>query len=139
MGGNGKQVDVKRAQDEKFSWINKGSKNYHHRANSDISINCVKNNGKAFSGISFTFRNDVWQFFGENIEFAIYKNRIMFRTAENNCGMKLFSGSSKSDNKYFKVRVNEDTQIIKDKFIGDYELKYDEFYELYYIEKEDLK
>ena len=132
MGGNTKSVDVKRAQDEKFQWIS--SSRTYHRAKSDISINCVKMDKTPYGGISFTFRNDVWQFFGEKVEFAVYKNRIMFRTATGTNGMALFSGSNKSPNKYFKVRVTEDTKILKDKFIGDYELKYDSFYELYYIE-----
>lgn len=129
-------IDVKRAQDEKFNWVRGGGKSYH-RAKSDVSINCVKSAEKQYGGLSFTFRNDVWQFFGERIEFAVYKNRILFRTAEAGEGLSLFSGSSTCSNKYIKIRVDENTQIIKDKFIGDYELKYDSFYELYYIEKEE--
>lgn len=128
-----RKQDIKKAQDEKFNWITKSGKNYH-RAQSDISINCITYNGKPFNGISFSFRNEVWQFFGERVEFAIYKNRILFRSASNGEGMSFTTGSQKCTNKYFKVKIDENTQILKDKFIGDYELKYDSFYELYYIE-----
>lgn len=136
MSETSKKLEVKKAQDEKFDWISSGKK--YHRAQSDISINCVKADKSPYGGISFTFRNDVWQFFDGKIEFAIYKNRILFRTATDNGGLTLFSGSNKSNNKYFKIRVTEDTKIIKEQFIGDYELKYDSFYELYYIEREDM-
>lgn len=135
MGGNTKvdRPDVKRAQDEKFDWISKNGKNYHV-AKSDISINSITYNHTPNAGLSFTFRNDVWQLFGESVEFAIYKNRIMFRTAKKGSGICFTVASSKCPNKYFKLKVDETTKIIRDKFIGDYELKYDSFYELYYIE-----
>jgi hypothetical protein len=140
MSENSKKLEVKKAQDEKFDWINRvaGKKNYH-RAYSDISINCITYNKTPFAGLSFTFRNDVWGLFGECVEIAIYKNRILFRTAPAGQGMKLSRGSEKSPNKYFKMKVDGSTQEIKDKFIGDYELKYDSFYELYYIEREDMR
>ena len=133
MGGNTKSVDVKRAQDEKFDWISRNGKHYH-TAKSDVSINCITYARKPYAGLSFTFRNDVWQFFGEGVEFAIYKNRIMFRAAKKGEGISFTSASSKCPNKYFKLKIDDTTKIIKDKFIGDYELKYDSFYELYYIE-----
>ena len=128
-----RKTDVKKAQDEKFNWLSRTGKAYH-RAKSDVSINCIKCGGKQYGGLSFTFRNDVWQFFGERVEFAIYKNRILFRTAAPGEGLSLFNGNTTCSNKYFKVRLDKDTQVIKDKFIGDYDLKYDSFYELYYIE-----
>lgn len=134
MGGNTKELDLKKAQNEKFDWIECSGRGGRRSAQSDISVNCITYNKVARAGISFTFRNDVWQFFGERVEIAIYKNRILFRTATNSTGMQLCSGSAKTPNKYFKMKVDKTTQVIKDKFIGDYELKYDSFYELYYIE-----
>ena len=134
MGGNTKTENVKRAQDEKFNWISRGKTKNYHRAASDISINCITYNKTPLAGLSFSFRNDVWQFFGDFVEIAVYKNRIMFRPTNNGHGIKLCKGSTKTPNRYFKVKVDENTQVIKDKFIGDYELKYDAFYELYYIE-----
>ena len=125
--------DVKKAQDEKFNWISKTGKQFR-KAHSDISINCITYNRKPYNGLSFTFRNEVWGLFGDRVEFAIYKNRVLFRSASNGEGLAFTTGSSKCPNKYFKVKIDENTQILKDKFIGDYELKYDSFYELYYIE-----
>ena len=134
MSDVAKKFDVTRAQDEKFNWISKGANKNYHRANSDVSIVCVKYNGKPYSGVSFTFRNDVWQFFGENIEFAVFKNRVMFRTAKKGEGLQLYKGADNCPNRYIRIRLDDNTNILKEKFIGDYELKYDSFYELYYIE-----
>lgn len=125
--------DVRKAQNEKFNWISSCGKNYR-KSKSDVSINCIKSGDSKYGAVSFTFRNDVWQFFGERVEFAIYKNRILFRNAAPGEGLAFSSGSIKCPNKYIKIRITDNIQIIKDKFIGDYELKYDSFYELYYIE-----
>lgn len=137
MSDVAKKFDVVRAQDEKFNWISKGANK--RRANFDVSIVCVKYGGKPCAGISFTFRNDVWQFFEGSIEFAIFKNRIMFRTAKKGEGLVLYRGADNCPNRYAKIRLDDSTNILKEKFIGDYELKYDSFYELYYIEVEEDK
>lgn len=40
MNNDSKRLDVKKAQDEKFNWISSSKK--YHRAQSDVSINCIK-------------------------------------------------------------------------------------------------
>lgn len=121
---------------EKFNWI--GSSKYT-RSNLDVSINKVfwdtKQKIKAYSLI---FRNTAPQQIGNNFQIAIYKNRVMIRPVEEGQGVKLqMKSNSKTPNGYAKLRCDEDTKEL-DKFIGDYELKYDTFYELYYIEKEGM-
>lgn len=89
---------VKQMQDEKFVWLgnNTLSKNFSQK---DISINLIKTgslkSGKQTYGFSIIFRNDVWKNFGNRIEFAVYKSRIMIRSADNERGILL---TKKSDN-----------------------------------------
>ena len=131
---NTEVIDVKQMQNEKFDWsITKSKKNYH-RALCDISISSTQYQGSKYGGIGITFRNNIYELFGEYIQFAVYKNRLLFRTSNPGEGLKLYSGSSKCNNRYIKFKLDDDTLVIKDKFIGDYELQYDNFYELYYIE-----
>ena len=114
----------------KFNWIGQNTKNYR-KAQTDVSISIIRNGDKANS-ISFVLRNDVWKNFGERVAIAVYKNRVLFRTDEN--GAKVDTrGIKNCTNRYLKFRVDETTERLK-AFVGDYELKYDDFYELYYIE-----
>lgn len=130
----GVKTDVRQMQDEKFDWsITKNMKNYHRTA-CDISIGSIKYGNDKFGGIGITFRNGIYELFGDYIQFAVYKNRMLFRTADTGAGLKLYAGSGKCQNRYIKFKVDDDTRVIKEKFIGDFELKYDTFYELYYIE-----
>lgn len=137
MSNDSKRLDVKKAQDEKFNWISRPDRKNVHRSDADVSINCITYEKKPFSGISFTFRNEVAGFFGDRIQFAIYKNRVMFRPSVEGEGIALCTVNKKSPNRYFKMKLTKDIEELKSKFIGDYELKYDSFYEVYYIEKEE--
>ena len=132
------QKNLKQMQDEKFDWFGKQNLKKNFSKN-DISLNLIKvgggKDGKSYYGFSITFRNKVWQNFGENIEIATYKNRILFRTSETGLALTKKIGS-KTDNHYCKINRCDDEMMATLKgFIGDYELKYDPFYELYYIEK----
>lgn len=126
--------NAKEAQDEKFTWIGANAKNYH-RSNDDVSIGVIKNGRDPQGAISFTFRNGCWNNFGKRVEIAIYKNRVMFRTSEKGASLNTRSINN-SVNRYMKLKVDESTEALKD-FRGDYELKYDAFYELFYVEKEN--
>lgn len=130
------QKNLKQMQDEKFNWIGKSVTRNNSR--NDISINLIKVGtvkGKAYHGFSFVFRNKSWEKFGEFIEIAAYKNRVLFRTSPN--GLRLSNKAGcKTENHYCKINSCDDKVMATFKeFIGDYELKYDSFYELYYIEK----
>ena len=114
-----------------MNWINRKNNNYQ-RSDSDISIHTIVIRNKSY--IDFIFRNDVWKFFESpdlRLEMAVENNRIYFRSSK--YGMKLSLGSSACSNRYMKYPVNKYTQSIADKFVGDYDLKFDETEKLYYI------
>jgi len=134
---------VKQMQDEKFTWLGstQPQKNFSSK---DVSINLINLGSRTKSadatyGFSIIFRNNVWEKFGQRVELAPFKNRIMFRTSDRGIYMSKKS-DNKSANRYAKYApMNEiEMKTLKD-FIGDYELKYDSFYELYYIENENIK
>lgn len=132
---------VKQMQDEKFVWLgnNTLSKNFSQK---DISINLIKTgslkSGKQTYGFSIIFRNEVWKNFGNRIEFAVYKSRIMIRSADNERGILLTKKSDNATQNHYAKLSNLDKETMETfkQFIGDYELKYDSFYELYYIESD---
>ena len=129
---------LKQMQDEKFSWFSPAKKNGHTFSNEDISINMVtvdKKSGK--KGFSLIFRNKCYEKLGKFVEIAIYKNRIFFRETNDN-GLTIRGKKRSPENTHYASinYISEEVERLKD-FIGDYELKHDEFYELYYIEKKE--
>lgn len=117
---------------ERFNWL--GKQRNRNNCNADISISLHKRaNGQKHDAIGLTFRNGCGEKFGSTIQVAVYKNRVMFRTAEDGICMQR-NKAVQSNNIY--ARFSDVNGELKN-FIGDYELKYDDFYELYYIEKED--
>ena len=136
MGESTLRDDVKRAQDEKFTWIGQ-KRGARTRVSSDITVNIIDSaSKKGLGAVSITFRNDCWEELGENVEIAIFKNRVLFRQGECGFGWKN-KGNVKTKNHYMRITLTEETKALKN-FVGDYELKYDSFYELYYIEKESM-
>lgn len=135
---------IKQMQDEKFNWLgnNTASKNFSQK---DISINLIKTgslkSGETTYGFSIIFRNKVWEKFSNRIEVATYKNRVMFRSTNNERGILLTKKQDNiANNRYAKLtNLDDKTMEIWKQFIGDYELKYDSFYELYYIESDSIK
>jgi|GEM_PF-1248196 len=110
-----------------FEWVGRGTQ----KSTADISITEVK------GGTQIIFRNGTREYFKERAQLAVMKNRIYFRG--NDDGYKLYCVGQKKPNGYLKL--SEPTDICKKvtEFLGDYALKYDEFYNLYYIEKEHIK
>lgn len=136
--------------DARFHWIgNTYAKPL--KSDADVTINKVKWTGaknpdgkeKAYS---FIFRNKVWEKMGNNLMIAIDKNRVMFREATNDIvGMRL-NGKSVGDkshknsdgSRYGRLKATEETKEL-DNFIGDYDLKFNDFFGIYYIEKRGEK
>lgn len=112
------------AQD-RFDWHGMTGKSKKKTA-SDVSINLHKG-----EHIGITFRNGADKKIGERLEVAVYKNRVLFRDSPNGVIMQNKSGKI---GKNVYARINDITEELRP-FIGDYELKYDDFYELYYVEK----
>lgn len=93
----------------------------------DVSISLHKG-----GNMGITFRNETDKLIGDRLEVAVYKNRVLFRCTPNGVVMQNKTGKVVSKNVYARICCMEDE--LKP-FIGDYELKYDDFYELYYVEK----
>lgn len=125
----------------KLEWITKERSTGKKVSSCDISVALVrKTGGKGanYTHVNFTFRNGIENIIcsdkdNEYIQFCVHKNRIFFRQAESTVGYKLYYASAAcAKNKYTKIPIFEGA----DGFIGDYDLKYDDFLELYYIDKE---
>lgn len=102
----------------------------------DVSITLQKSSNR--KAICITFRNEVEGLIDpdniNHIATSINGRRIFF--CADNGGYALSRNKhNKSPNKYMKTSLSDDYLD----FIGDYELRYDDFIKLYFIEKEGLK
>lgn len=125
------EVNYKEEFLSKLQW--RGSEKRVSKSKADISITITKSNRMAF-----TFRNDTASKVSDTGYLAIcpHKNRILFKAVDNRHGWAV-SMKHKDDSKrltygYMQVPVESDADRA---FEGDYELKYDDFLELYFIEK----
>ena len=112
-----------------FNWIGKSAHGRNPKGSKDVYISLCKRgpqNGDK-RNISFTFRNNIDEIFEEHVMIAPHKNRIYFKNDAN--GYKI-SKATKSPT--LKIGIHID--LLKD-FIGEYDLLFDEYWELYYIEK----
>ena len=134
------QKTVRQMQDEKFNWFaNKGYYKFGMDQTKDISISKLNASpsGKTRKRFNIIFRNKCHTKFGQYVDITVYKNRVYFRasSAENH-GFKLYGLNSKV-NPNTNINENEVTAVLKD-FVGDYELRYDHMFELWYVEKEEV-
>ena len=119
---------------QKFEWIEAGQ----HKAvsNSDVTISFMKSRDNL---VNITFRNGVIYLISSTDYVKItkpLKNRIYFKQGYDKDGLLLNKNKNvTADNRYVRFQ-NDDLRKAFDEFGGDYELKYDNFNELYYIEKE---
>lgn len=116
-------------REEMLSSFNWRTKTNNSHLQDDISINLTKDNR-----LSFSFRNACQERISSTgfISVCYHKNRIFFKESNARDGFKLTGGGSKK-NKYIQINIVDTTEKA---FIGDYkELKYDDFLELYYVEK----
>lgn len=105
--------------------------------NSDISIN-VSNGGKQMTKgtkkLSIIIRDNLWkQFKSDYIVFAIMKNRIYFRASDRFEGYKI---AVKNTSAYIGCVITGDEIADYESFVGNYHLRFDDYYELYYIDIE---
>lgn len=125
-------------KNDAFMWVGAGQ---HHRtikSKADVSLHIVSNNKK--DAIALTFRNGIHKLITETDYILVSmpkKNRIYFKQGTQMNGLLL--GKNKGtlvDNRYSRFYAEEDVKFFLD-FHGEYELKHDDFNELYYIEKEE--
>lgn len=115
------------------------------RSDADVSVNLnAKGKNTVGQNLGITLRHGVSEMISgtEYAQICIHKNRIYFRESDSRQGYKMTKNHQNEDrsatpasreNRYMKVTNLSETSKA---FIGDYELKYDDFLELYYIEKE---
>lgn len=132
LSGNQYKEDIM----SKMNWMKKEKGRY--LCDKDITISLqLKARGKTEDKgkvICFAFRNDCWELVTENeyIQVGTYKNRLFIRQADKDTGYKISKNNNTCNNRYCKM---PNVESLKD-FIGDYDLKYDDFLEMYYVEKE---
>ena len=120
---------------ENLEW--RSAEKGRERSNADVSIREVLQD-RGRRSLSFTFRNDVYKLITENerIEFARNKCVILFRDAKNG-GFKLSApkNNKTQSTKYMKVAMREGDEEL----IGDYDLLYEEKFDVYYIDLEEKR
>ena len=120
--------------EKKLVWIGKMNK----RSGNDISITVnLESTGRRGRYVGFTFRDDCEKQFckgGKYFEVAFFKNKMFFKKSDERNGL-LIADNPQTQNKYAKIQ-NETAEYFAH-WEGSYALQYDEFWELYYIERKD--
>ncbi len=117
-----------------IKWVGRASR----KGNADVSLT-ICHNSDTRECVSFTFRNSSYEFFTRTDYFkvGIFKNRLFFTEAKDFDGLLLNKNKETTPNtRYARIASEKEINLFRP-FEGAYELKYDEFYELYYIEKEN--
>lgn len=121
--------------EQKLVWIGRTNR----RGGNDISIkvNLMANTHNG-NYVGFTFRDECHKkFCGETpyFEVSLFKNCMFFKKSNSERGLLISNNKNTKSNYYAKIQ--SDTANYFAHWEGDYELKYNEFWELYYIERKD--
>lgn len=124
-------------------WLSKKKRGYSKFEENvkDIRIALGKTYSKktktTIENINVTFRNHMEKAICKNnpyIIFGVVKNRIYFKEAEPVTGYKV---GTKHLTAITRIQINEEEKALYEPFNNqEYPLKYDDFQELYYIERE---
>lgn len=118
----------------KLIWIGKMKR----RSGNEVSISC-KINGTGDKHLAcFTFREDCFKDFTKStfFEIAFSENRMYFRESDEEHGIRLLEHPEVvSTTRYAKIQNGFAKNLVA--WNGNFELKYDEEWELYYIERKD--
>ena len=100
----------------------------------DIHFNIVKSSHKIGKSVSITFRNSCYKKVTNTgrLIIAPIENRIYIKEADER-GYKLTVNRKTETSRYISIPLFDKCTT----FIGDYDLQYDAFLGLHYIEKED--
>lgn len=123
-------------------WVKRTKRVIRSKCKADVYIR-IHNLQKTLKGIAFNFNKDCKKIVcGESryLMFAIFKNRIYFAPSEEGVGYA-FDGERQNRSRLVskKAILNTKELDLYSKFIGDYELKYDEARGLWYIEKQNIE
>ena len=110
----------------------------------EIEFESRKRNGKTSADITITvgakgkvhiyFRNGAKEHFKSGVMFGVLKNRMVFEP-NSLAGYTVTESTNNKTDYGFLVATVSDVDKYR-AWIGDYALKWDEFYEFWYIEKE---
>lgn len=115
---------------ERLNWITPNVTN----SKADVSITVT---GSKKDSINITIRNGLEKRISKTgfVKMALFKNKIIFAETTERDGFTCRKNqSNKQPNVYIKFAL-VGREWLQD-FVGDYQLKTDEFYDFYYIEKE---
>ena len=133
--------EFKKQMDSNLTWLSAtNTTSVRHYSTKDVTISrCAPKSSTSKNKsirYNFTMRNKTSLVLGEWVDIAIYKNRIFFKPSTQQAGgLKMYSHNGKSKtNPFLQVTEKDNTKILSE-FIGDYDMRYDDFYELYYIER----
>ncbi len=120
-----------------LNWVGRAI-NSHSDKKIDVSITVAnQSNTTKKKCVNFTFRNGIEKLITdtEYILVAPYKSRVFFKKATDVDGITLLKNKNSSNSTYARISAENDVPKFEG-YAGNYQLKYDEFYELYYVEKE---
>ncbi len=119
---------------KQLKWIEKQRTGNVPVSSKDVYIGIVKSNHRSGKGISIAFRNSCYKKITDTNRLVIapMEKRIYLRSADER-GYKLGTNDKRTASAYISMPCWDKCE----EYTGDYDLKYDEFLGLYYIEKED--
>lgn len=120
--------------DSSFHWIGAEVRRQRY-SSADVSINKVKGSHEKRQAYGLSFRNETAGLLGDYIQIAPIANRLLIRPSDSEKGFHLLS-NKRSKNSYLRIQSTPDTEVLE-RFLGDFELKYEALYGVYYIEKEE--
>ena len=107
------------------------------KSDHDVSVTrSVLNDGSMSNYLNFTFRNGVHEFFSSGrVSFAVFKNRLIILDDKDGFAM---TKMNRDDNgsRYIKAYITNGREGLVSFENDNYDLKWDDLYEYYYIEKE---
>lgn len=128
----------------KIDWIEDDEKSFStNRSNKDITISIVKQSKSEHKQIStrfnIYFRNDVSELFeSEYVKIGTLHDRMYFDgSSVDSFGYKFYGNTTtKGSTKVIYVKRDKKTEHIAD-WVGSYDLKFDKYSGLYFIEKKE--
>ena len=124
-------MDAKNIGFDPFDWITRKSKT-GQKSSFDVSITIQSSNKR--ESVAFIFHNGIYEKITDcyRIDVAPKKKRIYFRS-NNETGYKL---TVRDNTATMRFGSKNDVKVLRD-YIGDYNLLFDEYWEMYFIQKED--
>lgn len=120
-----------------INWKIKFKKYYRDPSGCNVTVTVTDGAKSLAAGrkiLTIIIRDNLWKQFDSNyVAFGVFKNRLYFNKSDKFDG---YSIVAKNTTAYIKCTIVNDDITTYKQFVGSHTLKYDEYYELYYIEFE---